>query len=301
MGAKNLISDPGAKLEVFASKFRTFLDVMRIGPAINCVILVLVGIFLHPNAFDWLTATLAAIVMLFIYAIVYLYNYFTDVEEDKLNDSYNPVMDDTYRRVIIAYIVFALAATVVICLEYLGTLPLAVAGFFLLIGFLYSTPPFRFKKRFILKNVAIGLLWGPLLLVMTTSLTGTIALVDLVMVTFFGIISLMASIISDFRDLEGDREAGVRTVPVVLGIRGTAHYFLMWTIIQILVVVVPVALGYVSPIYLLVFLALPSRIRLVHSVYYDDLEEIQNGPEIPGMIIATVALGGAALIDLGVV
>lgn len=281
-------------------KFTSFLKVMRIGPALNCVLLVVVGVLLHPNAFTWTTGILATVVMFFVYGIIYLYNYFTDVEEDKLNDKYNPVMNDTYRRIIIAYIVFALMGTIVISLEYLGTIPLAVALFYVFIGVVYSTRPFRIKERFLLKNIFIGLMWGPLLFVMTSSLVNAITPIDLVMAAFYGIISLLASIIGDFRDIDGDREAGFRTIPVVLDIRGAAHYFFILTTLQVLVIVVPVALGYIEPIYLLVLLAMPPRYRLVYSLYSTNLEQIQQGPEMSGAIIATIALFGAALSKLGV-
>ncbi|RKD97205.1 UbiA family prenyltransferase [Halopiger aswanensis] len=292
---------PGETLQTVRTKLRTFLAVLRIRPAVNCLAVAVAGALLHPGAFDWTTATLAAVVMVLAYGIVYLYNYFTDVEEDRLNDSYNPVLDETYRRVIIAYLGTALVATVGISAAYLGPLPLAVVLFYLCTGVAYSTPPFRFKKRFVLKNVVVALFSGPLLLVMTSSLTGTIAVLDVVMVAFFGLIALTTSIVGDFRDIDGDRKAGVRTVPVVLGVRGTGHYVLAWTLVQLLVLVVPIGLGYVDPRYLLVLLAILPRLRFVYAMYARDGERIRRGPVVPETILAAAGLVAAALLDLGVV
>ncbi|WP_459809433.1 UbiA family prenyltransferase [Halopiger thermotolerans] len=259
------------------------------------------GILLHPDAFEWTAATLAAGVMFLAYGVVYLYNYFTDVEEDRLNDSYNPVLDETYRRVIVVYLCTAVVAIVGISVAFLGQIPVAVALSYLCLGVAYSTPPFRFKKRFVLKNVVVALFSGSLLLVMTSSLTGTVAAIDLVMVAFFGISALTTSIIGDFRDVDGDRKAGVRTVPVVLGGRRTGHYVLAWTVVQVLVLVVPVGLGAVEPRYLLALVAMSSRFRLVYAMYARDGERIRRGPAVPETVLAAAGLFGAALIDLGLI
>ncbi|AEH37821.1 UbiA family prenyltransferase [Halopiger xanaduensis] len=288
-------------LQTVRTKLRTFLTVLRVRPAVNCVTLAFVGVVLHPGSFDWATATLAAVVMVLAYGIVYLYNYFTDVEEDRLNDSYNPVLDETYRRVIIGYICAAVVATVGISAVSLGPIPLAVVLFYLCTGVAYSTPPLRFKKRFVLKNVVVALFSGPLLLVMTSSLTGRIAVLDVVMVAFFGITALTTSIVGDFRDVDGDRKAGVRTVPIVLGVRGTGHYVLAWTLVQLLVLVVPVWLGYVDPRYLPVLVAMLPRLRFVYAMYARDRERVHRGPVVPEMVLAAAGLVAAALIDLGIV
>lgn len=292
---------PEETLRTVHKKLRTFLDVLRIRPAVNCITTAVAGALLHPEAFDWTTATLAAVVMALAYGIVYLYNYFTDVEEDRLNGSYNPVLDETYRRVITAYLGAALVATVGISAVSLGSTPLAVVLFYLCTGVAYSTPPFRFKKRFVLKNVVVALFSGPLLLVMTSSLTGRIAALDAVMVAFFGTTALTTSIVGDFRDIDGDRKAGVRTVPVVLGVRGTGRYVLAWTVVQLLVLVVPVGLGYVDPRYLPVLVAMLPRLRFVYAMYGRDRDRIRRGPVVPEMVLAAAGLVAAALIDLGIV
>lgn len=282
-------------------KVSAFLHVLRYPAALTLACIALVGVFLHPEAFEWTTAVLAGSVMALLYSSVYLYNYFTDVEEDRINDKYNPVLDDTYRRVLSAYIPAAVVAALAVSFAYLGTIPLAIAVYYLLLGFAYSTPPIRLKERFLVKNVAITAMMAPMLFVMVGSLTDAIAFLDVVVAGYFGVFAFLGSVISDLRDVEGDRRAGVRTIPVVLGVRGTGHVFLALTVLQVFLIAAPVAFGSVPPRYLLLLVAVPSRLRLTYRVYDLDWDRIEEEPEVPGLVLATAGAFVAAAIGVGLV
>ncbi len=99
---------------------------------------------------------------------------------------------------------------------YLSNLTLLLAALAFILGVAYSAPKIYLKKRFPHKTV-----------VMTISaslapLTGAsyYGLFNLGIVAAVGITSsyiVAMAIINDFRDLEGDRAFGVRTIPLVLG------------------------------------------------------------------------------------
>lgn len=288
-------------LQVFSTRLRLAIDVMRYPAILTLLCLGFTGIFLHPGAFEWTTALLALVEMVLLYSSVFLYNYFTDMEEDRINDKYNPVLNDTYRRILAVYIPVAIVAALAISLLYLGTIAFAVTVYCLVLGFAYSIRPLRLKKLFVVKNLAIAGGMAPVLFIMVGSLTGTIGLLDVVVAAYFSAFSFLGSTISDLRDLEGDRQAGVRTIPVVLGVRGTGHVFLALSVAQVLVIAVPAALGLISEVYLLLLVAAPSRFRLTYRVYNLDMELIEDEPEVPGLVLATLGAFVTALINAGFV
>lgn len=279
-------------------KLVTFLDVLRLGPALTTTCTILTGIFLHPAAFEWTTAILAALVMYLVYTDAYLYNYFTDTEEDRINGKYNPVLDDQYKRLITAYLPISVAMAIGISLLYLNTVALLFTLVYLAFGLAYSNHAIRLKKKFFVKNLVPCVSFGTMLFIMTGSLTGEIALIDIVVASYYSIFSLLGSSARDLFDVKGDRKAGVRTMPVVFGIRGTGHYFLAFTIVQFLLITVPVALGYISQIYLLLLVAIPLRLQLTYHVYRHDLERI-NPKAVPGVILATVGTAATVLVANG--
>jgi 4-hydroxybenzoate polyprenyltransferase len=84
--------------------------------------------------------------------------------------------------------------------------------------FLYSMPPFRFKRVFILSKLVIG--FNSLVCVMlgfNLAKGGLAGIPDFIYIlTLIGI--TLASNFIDIKDHEGDRKAGIWTLPTVLGL-----------------------------------------------------------------------------------
>ena len=87
---------------------------------------------------------------------------------------------------------------------------------FLILGIIYSTEPIRLKKRFLAKQVTIAL--GGIIACLSGgmavgAITGPLLYLAALYVAFtFGVNPLV-----DLRDMGSDRDAGVRTIPVVWG------------------------------------------------------------------------------------
>jgi 4-hydroxybenzoate polyprenyltransferase len=160
------------------------------------------------NAPVWNTI-LAAISSFLICASVYSYNNITDRKEDLKNRKrINRYVKDGGMLIVsataVSGITFSLLASAVSA---------AIALLFLFTGFAYSG--LRIKKYCAVKNIytaflitqifALGSFAGQFPPVIGLALYSSF---------FFGII-LSGSLISDLRDYEGDRAAGVRTIPVV--------------------------------------------------------------------------------------
>lgn len=88
--------------------------------------------------------------------------------------------------------------------------------------FLYSVPPVRFKKRFVLSNLIIAFMRGPLLFAAGWSAVQKINTAEPWFIGgIFGIFLIGASATKDFSDIEGDRKFACKTLPVIIGVEKT--------------------------------------------------------------------------------
>ena len=158
-----------------------------------------------------------------------------------------------------AALAFAIAWT---CLSLLVALALgtwvtiaAVIG--LALAWAYSAPPFRLKKNGWWGNAAVGLCyeglpWFTAAAVMTASLpsTHTLLLALLYSIGAHGIMTL-----NDFKAIEGDRQTGIRSLPVQLGAQRAAWLAcIVMAVPQ--VVVIALLLSWAAPTAALVVTAL---------------------------------------------
>lgn len=127
-----------------------------------------------------------------------------------------------------------------------GSLPallLAMVGAAL--GHAYSVPPMRLRRSGVMANGIIGVgvamaLTGGMLA------QGPATEVGMMTAGALGLLAAAASMVKDFKDLEGDRAAGVRTLPVLIGVRRAT-----W-----------VNIGAVVPAYLILLLLLAHRVGI---------------------------------------
>ncbi|MDP4503529.1 UbiA family prenyltransferase [Nonomuraea turcica] len=149
---------------------------------------------------------------------VYLLNGATDVLEDRINGSRRPIASGVLpRHVALRYVrltgVGALAGGIVMGWEFLVAVII-----FMLLGYLYSAPPFQLKNN-PGATIAVAALGG-----LVTYLAGSASAASgggLPALVCAGAMSLwmglVGAIAKDFGDIDGDRAAGRRTIAVLLG------------------------------------------------------------------------------------
>lgn len=153
-----------------------------------------------------------------------------DVEIDKINKPYRPIPSGIVTKDEARTVAWILYPLVLFRAMLLDREP-GTSGFFglfvlliMLITIAYSTRPLRLKKRLWISNITIAFARGLLGFVAAWSIFGDPFesavpwLIGGVMMTF-----LIGAITSkDFTDMKGDRIHGVRTLPVVYGVRKSA-------------------------------------------------------------------------------
>jgi 4-hydroxybenzoate polyprenyltransferase len=102
-----------------------------------------------------------------------------------------------------------------------------VAPFFpLVIGYIYShgirigNRSIRFKGGTGVKNTVIGITWGGTMALIAGQWCASIITVSVIFL-FFSLKVFITSCVNDFKDIEGDMAAGIRTLPACLGERRT--------------------------------------------------------------------------------
>jgi 4-hydroxybenzoate polyprenyltransferase len=109
----------------------------------------------------------------------------------------------------------------------------------------YSGPPFRTKRWGLLANFTISIPRGMLLPVAGWAAVATVRQPEpWVLASAFWLFILGAATTKDFSDMAGDAKQGVRTLPIVYGIRAAAWMTAPFLVFPFLVWPAGVALGY---------------------------------------------------------
>lgn len=145
-------------------------------------------------------------------------NNIEDYEIDKVSNKKRPLVTGaiplgSYKRISIVFLLLALVYSLAA-----GYKPL----FFIILGIgnylLYSAPPFRLKRIPILSKLPIALN-SMLLLFLGHSFTGELFDLPAMIPIFFLTIYALAINFIDIKDHEGDKKRGIKTLPVLLGLK----------------------------------------------------------------------------------
>lgn len=170
----------------------------------------------------------ACLIMFLVTFSVYNLNRKTDEEEDAINHSRRYAFTKKYAKILMdlsiaTYIVAFLIAGI------FGIVAVIITVIPLINGVLYSIPflPQEFRYRRLkdipfVKNVIVGLAWALPVALLPVACTGCPFWEMTIGVGFlFFLLSFIDSTVFDIRDVKGDAETGVQTIPVILGIQRT--------------------------------------------------------------------------------
>lgn len=106
-----------------------------------------------------------------------------------------------------------------------------------LLTYVYSGPPFRTKRHWLLANVTIAIPRGLLLKVAGWSAVGTIMKIEPWYIgAIFGSFLLGSASTKDFADMEGDKRQGCITLPLRFGVRRAAFMIAPFLILPFLLI-----------------------------------------------------------------
>jgi chlorophyll/bacteriochlorophyll a synthase len=156
-------------------------------------------------------------------------NDYYDREIDAINEPYRPIPSGaislqqvvTQIRVLLAV---GLCLAVVLDIwaghHYPAVTMTAIGGAFL--AYIYSAPPLKLKQNGWLGSYALGASYIALPWWAGQALFGKLTWTIVVLTLFYSLSGLGIAIINDFKSIEGDRKLGLKSLPVMFGIKPAA-------------------------------------------------------------------------------
>jgi len=241
------------------------------------------------RSIDYLIITLAV-------ACICQWNRLTDVEEDTLNCPADLKDAQAKSPAIKVFCYAGGIIAVIIALFTEPTWPIAgLVAFGVAVGYFYnspllpSMPHLRLKNMFIIKTFSSGLGWSAGLLVfpMLRAHTQPDERFFTAVVYMFAMV-MTYEIMWDIRDIAGDAKAGLRTLPVVLGINSARFYASMLQLICLGIIISGIANARLTPIWSLYLLPIIMLLTLI--IFFPRL--IRYNRDISHVLV--IALSGFA-------
>ncbi|MGF1460860.1 MAG: chlorophyll synthase ChlG [Leptolyngbyaceae cyanobacterium] len=157
-------------------------------------------------------------------------NDFYDREIDAINEPYRPIPSGAISiPQVAAQILLLLFAGIGVAYgldqwaghDFPTITVLAIGGSFL--SYIYSAPPLKLKQNGWLGNYALGASYIALPWWAGHALFGDLNVTIVLLTLFYSLAGLGIAIVNDFKSVEGDRQLGLRSLPVMFGV-GTAAW-----------------------------------------------------------------------------
>ena len=177
---------------------------------------------------------------------------------------------------------------------------LAIGGSFL--SYIYSAEPLKLKKNGWLGNYALGSSYIALPWWAGHALFGQLNATIVVLTLFYSLAGLGIAVVNDFKSVEGDRQLGLKSLPVMFGI-GTAAWICVLMIDLFQAGIAAYLMAIHQNLYAAILLLL-----VIPQITFQDMYFLRNPLEndvkyqasaqpflVLGMLVAGLALGHAGL------
>ena len=236
-------------------------------------------------------------------------NDFYDREIDAINEPYRPIPSGAISipQVVTQFVVLLLGGIGIAYTldQWAGhDFPiitcLSLGGSFL--AFIYSAPPLKLKQNGWLGNYALGASYISLPWWAGHALFGQLNSTIVVLTLFYSLAGLGIAVVNDFKSVEGDRQLGLKSLPVMFGIDKAALIcVLMIDIFQIGIA------GYLVSIHQNLYAAI-LVLLVIPQITFQDMYFLRNPLEndvkyqasaqpflVLGMLVAGLALGHSVI------
>jgi 1,4-dihydroxy-2-naphthoate octaprenyltransferase len=169
-----------------------------------------------------------------------------------------------------AYALYLLAAAIGIFLTFqCGPLVLWLGVVGTAAGITYTAPPLSYKYS-ALGEFSVFLMWGPLMVTGAYYVQRRAVSAEAVLISIpFGVLVALVLLANNIRDIRHDRSKGIRTLPIVLGVRRGISLYLALIVAAYAAVAVMSVFGPLTPWSLIVLLSAPLAARLLRQMARD--------------------------------
>jgi chlorophyll/bacteriochlorophyll a synthase len=177
---------------------------------------------------------------------------------------------------------------------------IAIGGSF--ISYIYSAPPLKLKQNGWLGNYALGASYIALPWWAGHALFGDINPTIMVLTLFYSLSGLGIAIVNDFKSIEGDRQLGLKSLPVMFGVTTAA-----WICVLMIDVFQTGVAGYLVSIHQNLYATI-LMLLVIPQITFQDMYFLRNPLEndvkyqasaqpflVLGMLVTALALGHSAI------
>jgi len=247
------------------------------------------------------------IISLLIATGMYILNDLIDADLDRANGKNRPIPSGRVsKRQAWIFIVSTNGIAVILASVTLNTATMLLIVPMLLIGILYSAPRVKLMNRFVIKTMSVATFYVLCVLVGITSGYGmnlSVASIApaLHAMTLLGIMIFISSTLNDLGDVGGDKAAGRRTIPIVMGgintirlliVLAAAMFALSWVVYGL----VNTAIVISSSVFAIFVIS--RLLKIKHSLKNIDMElmRVQHKKIFPlHMVLQAILCAGAFL------
>lgn len=236
-------------------------------------------------------------------------NDFYDREIDAINEPYRPIPSGVISvpQVITQILVLLIAGMGLAYIldrwaghEFPTITCIAIGGAFL--AYIYSAPPLKLKQNGWLGNYALGASYIALPWWTGHALFGELNWTIVILTLFYSLAGLGIAVVNDFKSVEGDRQLGLKSLPVMFGL-GTAA----WICVVMIDVFQAGIAAYLISIHQNLYAAI-LLLLVIPQITFQDMYFLRNPLEndvkyqasaqpflVLGMLVAGLALGHAGI------
>ncbi len=235
-------------------------------------------------------------------------NDFYDREIDAINEPYRPIPSGAISvPQVIAQVLVLLGVSMILAFGldlwagHAFPSVAAIAIFGGLIAFIYSAPPLKLKQNGWLGNYALGASYIALPWWAGQALFGHLDWQTMVLTLFYSLAGLGIAVVNDFKSVEGDRQLGLKSLPVMFGITAAA-----WVCVLMIDVFQLGIAAYLFSIHQKIY-AVILILLVIPQITFQDMYFLRNPLEndvkyqasaqpflVLGMLVTALAIGHAA-------
>ena len=236
-------------------------------------------------------------------------NDFYDREIDAINEPYRPIPSGAISvPQVVTQILVLLVAGIGVAYsldrwaghEFPTITCIALGGAFL--AYIYSAPPLKLKKNGWLGNYALGASYIALPWWTGHALFGDLNWTIAILTLFYSLAGLGIAVVNDFKSVEGDRQLGLQSLPVMFGIGAAA-----WICVLMIDVFQVGIAGYLIGIHQNLYAAI-LMLLIIPQITFQDMyflrDPLKNDVKyqasaqpflVLGMLVAGLAIGHAGI------
>ncbi|MCD6279879.1 UbiA family prenyltransferase [Candidatus Micrarchaeota archaeon] len=240
-------------MKTYYDLMKAYYDLIRFDHAIMIAVAVLISESITLGHFPELSNLLYAslIIPMLIEIGSFALNDYLDINIDKANKRTDRplVRGDIDEHSVIRIIFFSYLIAVILSVFLLPVIPMAIAVVFAFLSIIYDA---KIKHYPLVGNLYIGLAMGIPFLFGNYIFSTSINLANIILFILGLFIGTAREIIKDVQDIDGDKKAGARTLPILIGID-------MSLIIAIVLIILFIPLS----VYMLINLFKPGLVALI--------------------------------------